>query len=108
MRKAIDIKPLDNYRIWLKFDDGPQGEIDLSDFWQDAVSLRLGPTQTGCVDPSVGVGESHASPARPLTICSIFIAAEYTRRTMGPPSRTVSEFVRSRDCSLQTSDFGPI
>ena len=31
MRKAIDARPLDNYRIWLTFDDGTQGEIDLSD-----------------------------------------------------------------------------
>ena len=31
MKKAIDVSPLDNYRIWLKFDDGAQGEIDLSD-----------------------------------------------------------------------------
>jgi Protein of unknown function (DUF2442) len=31
MRKAVDVKPLDNYRNWLQFDDGTQGVIDLSD-----------------------------------------------------------------------------
>ena len=31
MKRAIDVRPLDNYRLWLKFDDGTQGEIDLSD-----------------------------------------------------------------------------
>ena len=31
MRKVIDVKPLNNYRIWLKFDDGTQGDVDLSD-----------------------------------------------------------------------------
>jgi hypothetical protein len=31
MRKAIDVRSLDNYRIWLTFEDGTQGEIDLSD-----------------------------------------------------------------------------
>jgi len=31
MRKAIDVRALDNYRIWLKFDDERQGELDLSD-----------------------------------------------------------------------------
>ena len=31
MNKIVDVKPLDNYRIWLKFEDGTQGEVDLSD-----------------------------------------------------------------------------
>ena len=31
MKRAIEVKALDNYRIWLTFDDGTQGEIDLSD-----------------------------------------------------------------------------
>ena len=32
MRKAIEVRPGAGYRIWIKFDDGAQGEIDLSDF----------------------------------------------------------------------------
>lgn len=31
MNKVVDVKPLENYRIWLKFDDGTQGEVDLTD-----------------------------------------------------------------------------
>jgi hypothetical protein len=31
MKKVIDVRPLDDYRIWLKFDDGTQGEVDLVD-----------------------------------------------------------------------------
>ena len=31
MRRAIEVRPVDGYRIWIKFDDGTQGEIDLSD-----------------------------------------------------------------------------
>jgi hypothetical protein len=31
MNKVVEVRPLDNYRIWLRFDDGTQGEVDLSD-----------------------------------------------------------------------------
>ena len=31
MRKAIEVKPSTGYRIWIRFDDGTHGEIDLSD-----------------------------------------------------------------------------
>ena len=31
MEKVIDVRALDDYRIWLRFDDGAQGEVDLSD-----------------------------------------------------------------------------
>ena len=31
MRKAIDVRPLADYRIWVRFDDGTQGDVDLSD-----------------------------------------------------------------------------
>jgi hypothetical protein len=31
VRKAIEVKPGPDYRIWIKFDDGTHGEIDLSD-----------------------------------------------------------------------------
>ena len=31
MKKATDVRALDGYRIWLRFADGAEGEIDLSD-----------------------------------------------------------------------------
>lgn len=31
MPKPVDVKALPRYRIWLRYDDGAQGEIDLSD-----------------------------------------------------------------------------
>ena len=30
MHKVVDVKPLENYRVWLKFYDGKEGTIDLS------------------------------------------------------------------------------
>ncbi len=31
MHKIIDAKPLEGYRVWVRFADGAQGEVDLSD-----------------------------------------------------------------------------
>lgn len=31
MKKAIEVRPRDEYRIWLRYADGVEGEIDLSD-----------------------------------------------------------------------------
>lgn len=31
MNKVVDVTPLHDYRIWLRFDDGTQGEVGLSD-----------------------------------------------------------------------------
>ena len=31
MVKPVDVKALEGYRIWIKFDDGVEGELDLSD-----------------------------------------------------------------------------
>jgi len=31
MSKIVEVRPLDGYRIWLRFSDGVQGEVDLSD-----------------------------------------------------------------------------
>lgn len=31
MNRVVDVLPLQHYRIWLRFSDGAQGEIDLSD-----------------------------------------------------------------------------
>lgn len=31
MPKLIEVKPLENYRIWVKYSDGVEGVVDLSD-----------------------------------------------------------------------------
>ncbi len=31
MDRITDVKPLPEYRIWIRFDDGTEGEVDLSD-----------------------------------------------------------------------------
>ncbi len=31
MNRITDVKPLPEYRIWIRFDDGAEGEVDLSD-----------------------------------------------------------------------------
>ena len=31
MYKIVEVKPLEGYRVWIKFADGLQGEVDLSD-----------------------------------------------------------------------------
>lgn len=31
MPKPVEVKALANYRIWLRYDDGTEGEVDLSD-----------------------------------------------------------------------------
>ena len=31
MPKPVEVKALQQYRIWLRYDDGVQGEVDLSD-----------------------------------------------------------------------------
>ena len=32
MLKPVEVKPLDNYRLWIKYSDGVQGIVDLSEF----------------------------------------------------------------------------
>ena len=52
--KPVEVKPLTNFRIWLRYEDGTEGTIDLSDIagrgvfaaWNDPAffrSVRLGP-----------------------------------------------------------------
>jgi hypothetical protein len=54
MPKPLEVKALPGYRIWLRYDDGAQGEIDLSDIaergvfqaWTDSAvfdAVKLGP-----------------------------------------------------------------
>ena len=31
MNKVVDVRPLETYRVWVRFADGTQGEVDLSD-----------------------------------------------------------------------------
>ncbi len=48
MPKPVEIKALPQYRIWLRYDDGVQGEVDLSDLaghgvfhvWTDPAVFR--------------------------------------------------------------------
>ena len=51
--RPVEVKALKNFRIWLRYDDGAKGEVDLSDLaghgvfkaWNDAEffgSVRLG------------------------------------------------------------------
>lgn len=30
--RPVEVRPLDGYRIWLSYDDGAAGEVDLSEF----------------------------------------------------------------------------
>ena len=30
MKKAVEARPLSGYRIWLRYDDGVEGEVDVS------------------------------------------------------------------------------
>jgi hypothetical protein len=30
--RPVEVRPLANYRVWLRYDDGVQGEVDLSEF----------------------------------------------------------------------------
>lgn len=54
MPKPVEVKALPQYRIWLRYDDGARGEVDLSDLaergvfrvWADPAvfgAVRLGP-----------------------------------------------------------------
>ena len=51
--RPVEVKARDNFRIWLRYDDGTEGEVDLSDIagrgvfaaWNDQTlfqSVRLG------------------------------------------------------------------
>jgi hypothetical protein len=31
MKKIVQVRPLEGYRLWLKFRDGVEGEVDLTD-----------------------------------------------------------------------------
>lgn len=54
MPKLLEVKPLQNYHLWLRYDDGTAGEVDLSDLagkgvfkaWEDREifqNVRIGP-----------------------------------------------------------------
>ena len=30
MSRVVEVRPLESYRVWLKFSDGTQGNVDLS------------------------------------------------------------------------------
>ena len=37
MTVPIEVKPLDNYRLWVRFSDGVEGIVDLSEFAGEGV-----------------------------------------------------------------------
>jgi len=51
MTRPIKVKALPNFHIWLRYDDGTEGKVDLSDLagrgvfkaWDDFGILQLGP-----------------------------------------------------------------
>ena len=54
MIRPVEVKALPNFRIWLRYDDGTEGEVDLSDLagrgvftaWNDRTffaAVRVGP-----------------------------------------------------------------
>src|SRR5436309_6223176 len=48
MANLIEVRPIRGYRLWLRYDDGAEGEIDLSDevgigvfsFWNDPKNFQ--------------------------------------------------------------------
>ncbi len=53
--KILETRPLDGYKIWLKFDDGVTGEVDLShlvgkgvfEFWKDYENFKKVKVENG-------------------------------------------------------------
>ena len=41
MEKVIEIKPLENHKIWVKFSDNKDALIDLRPFINEGISARL-------------------------------------------------------------------
>ena len=49
MPKPVQVKALANYRVWLRYDDGAEGTVDLSDLagrgvfkaWDDAAHRKV-------------------------------------------------------------------
>lgn len=57
MSKIVEVRPLDNYRIWLRFSDGAQGEVDVSDLAGRGVFAAWGdPNVFGAVRVEEGGG----------------------------------------------------
>jgi hypothetical protein len=55
MNKVMEVRPLERYRVWLRFSDGAQGELDLSDLagrgvfaaWADPALFKAVHTEAG-------------------------------------------------------------
>src|SRR5207244_4085146 len=56
MARPVEVKALPSFRIWLRYDDGIIGEIDLSDLdiCSDAMYLRLTGKSPEEIFPSLG------------------------------------------------------
>ena len=70
MLRPVEVKPLSGYRVWIKYDDGECGEIDLSDVAGQGVfkawdepgffeKVHISPT-----DPSPGTMTWNSAPMR--------------------------------------------
>jgi len=55
MPRAVEVKPLNNYRLWVKYSDGVEGVVDLSDLvgkgvfalwedYQEFQKVHIGPS----------------------------------------------------------------
>ena len=55
MNTVMDVRPLENYRVWLRFSDGAEGEIDLIELasrgvfvaWADPALFKAVHTEAG-------------------------------------------------------------
>lgn len=55
MNNVMEVRPLEHFRVWLRFSDGAQGEIDLSDLagrgafvaWTDPALFKAVHTESG-------------------------------------------------------------
>jgi hypothetical protein len=86
MFTPIEVKPLDNYRLWIKYSDGVEGVVDLSDFAGDGV-FHSGMT-TGSFKKFTS-GQTGRSPGATRLTCVQMLSIS------GSPTRSRRTFSRS-------------
>ena len=64
MPRPLEVKPLPNYRLWLRYDDGVEGEVDLSGLVGRGV-FSAGGTQSFFQSVRIGI---HGEPSWSDTI----------------------------------------